>query len=83
MGPKSRYIGPDVPAEDLIWQDPVPAGRKDYDVAAVKAKIVAAGLTSARWFHRLGQRSHLPWLGQARRRQRRAYPPCSAEGLGG
>lgn len=45
MGPKSRYIGPDVPAEDLIWQDPVPAGRKDYDIAAVKAKIVAAGLT--------------------------------------
>ena len=44
MGPKSRYIGPDVPAEDLIWQDPVPAGRKDYDVAAVKAKIVASGL---------------------------------------
>ncbi len=45
MGPKSRYIGPDVPQEDLIWQDPVPAGRKDYDVATVKAKIVAAGLT--------------------------------------
>ena len=44
MGPKSRYIGPDIPAEDLIWQDPVPAGRKDYDIAAVKAKIVAAGL---------------------------------------
>ena len=44
MGPKSRYIGPDVPQEDLIWQDPVPAGRKDYDVAAVKAKISAAGL---------------------------------------
>ena len=44
MGPKSRYFGPDVPAEDLIWQDPVPAGRKDYDVAAVKAKIAAAGL---------------------------------------
>ncbi|PTD96934.1 catalase/peroxidase HPI [Pseudothauera lacus] len=45
MGPKVRYIGPEVPAEDLIWQDPVPAGRKDYDVAAVKAKIAAAGLT--------------------------------------
>ncbi|VVD82212.1 catalase/peroxidase HPI [Pandoraea soli] len=44
MGPKSRYLGPDVPKEDLIWQDPVPAGRKDYDVAAVKAKIVASGL---------------------------------------
>jgi catalase-peroxidase len=45
MGPKARYIGPDVPKEDLIWQDPVPAGRKDYDVAAVKAKIAAAGLS--------------------------------------
>ena len=44
MGPKARYIGPDVPQEDLTWQDPVPTGRKDYDVAAVKAKIVAAGL---------------------------------------
>lgn len=45
MGPKSRYIGPEVPAEDLIWQDPVPAGRTDYDVAAVKAKIAASGLS--------------------------------------
>ncbi|SCB36100.1 catalase/peroxidase HPI, partial [Rhizobium hainanense] len=47
MGPKARYIGPDVPAEDLIWQDPVPAGRKDYDVATVKAKIAASGLSVA------------------------------------
>lgn len=45
MGPKSRYVGPYVPAEDLIWQDPVPAGRSDYDVAAVKARIAASGLT--------------------------------------
>ena len=45
MGPKARYIGPDVPAEDLIWQDPVPAGNTNYDVAAVKAKIAAAGLS--------------------------------------
>ncbi|MBK9702169.1 MAG: catalase/peroxidase HPI [Betaproteobacteria bacterium] len=45
MGPKSRYFGPDVPKEDLIWQDPVPAGRTDYDVAAVKAKIAASGLS--------------------------------------
>jgi len=45
MGPKARYIGPDVPKEDLIWQDPVPASRTDYDVAAVKAKIVASGLS--------------------------------------
>lgn len=47
MGPKSRYIGPDVPAEDLIWQDPIPAGPTTYDVAAVKAKIAAAGLPVA------------------------------------
>jgi catalase-peroxidase len=47
LGPKSRYIGPDVPKEDLIWQDPVPAGRTDYDVAALKAAIVASGLTIA------------------------------------
>ncbi len=45
MGPKERYIGPDVPAEDLIWQDPVPAGNTDYDVEAVKAKVAASGLT--------------------------------------
>jgi catalase-peroxidase len=47
MGPKARYLGPDVPAEDLIWQDPVPAGSTAYDVAAVKAKIAASGLSVA------------------------------------
>ena len=47
MGPKANYIGPDVPAEDLIWQDPIPAGNTDYDVDAVKAKIAATGLTGA------------------------------------
>ena len=45
MGPKVRYFGPDVPAEDLIWQDPVPAGSKAYSVEAVKAKIAASGLS--------------------------------------
>jgi catalase-peroxidase len=45
MGPKARYIGPDVPQEDLIWQDPVPVGPKDYDVATVKVKIAASGLS--------------------------------------
>ncbi|HDO1317404.1 catalase/peroxidase HPI [Aeromonas veronii] len=45
MGPKSRYVGPYVPTEDLIWQDPVPAGRADYDVAAVKARVAASGLS--------------------------------------
>ena len=47
MGPKARYFGPEVPAEDLIWQDPVPAGKKDYDLAAVKAQIAASGLSIA------------------------------------
>jgi catalase-peroxidase len=45
MGPKARYIGPEVPTEDLIWQDPVPAGNRTYDVAAVKARIAVAGLS--------------------------------------
>jgi catalase-peroxidase len=45
MGPKARYIGPEVPQVDLIWQDPVPAGRTDFDVTAVKAKIAASGLS--------------------------------------
>ena len=47
LGPKARYIGPDVPAEDLIWQDPVPAGSANFDVAAVKAAIQASGLSVA------------------------------------
>jgi catalase-peroxidase len=45
MGPKSCYIGPDVPNEDLIWQDPVPAGSVAYDIQAVKDKIAASGLS--------------------------------------
>ncbi len=45
MGPKSRYIGSDVPKEDLIWQDPVPAGNRNYDISAVKKKIAASGLS--------------------------------------
>ncbi|MCB2015362.1 MAG: catalase/peroxidase HPI [Sphingobium sp.] len=47
MGPKARYLGPDVPGEDLIWQDPVPAGKmpSDADVAALKKAILSSGLT--------------------------------------
>ena len=45
MGPKACYLGPDVPAEDLIWQDPIPAGNADYDADAVKEKIAASGLS--------------------------------------
>ncbi|MBI2240545.1 MAG: catalase/peroxidase HPI [Magnetospirillum gryphiswaldense] len=47
MGPKVRYIGPDVPAEDLIWQDPVPQGPTGYNVDDVKARIMASGLSVA------------------------------------
>jgi catalase-peroxidase len=47
MGPKARYFGPDVPQEDLIWQDPIPAGSTSYDVAALKAAIANSGLSLA------------------------------------
>ncbi|NOD85321.1 catalase/peroxidase HPI [Ruegeria sp. HKCCD6119] len=47
MGPRVNYYGPDVPSEDLIWQDPIPAGSTDYDIDAVKAKIADSGLTIA------------------------------------
>jgi len=58
MGPKSRYLGPEVPAEDLIWQDPIPAVNHELidekDIAALKAKILESGLSvpelvSAAW----------------------------------
>ena len=50
MGPKARYLGPEVPAEDLIWQDPIPAGTRpsDGEVADLKAEILASGLTRQR-----------------------------------
>jgi len=47
MGPKARYVGPDVPVEDLIWQDPVPQGPTSYDIGHVRARIAASGLTTA------------------------------------
>ena len=47
MGPRVNYLGPEVPAEDLIWQDPVPAGSTSYDVDAVKSKIADSGLSAA------------------------------------
>lgn len=45
MGPRTRYIGPDAPKEDLIWQDPIPAGNPSFDISAAKAKIEASGLS--------------------------------------
>ncbi len=50
MGPKTRYLGPEVPKEDLIWQDPIPAVNhplvNEQDVAALKAKVLASGLST-------------------------------------
>jgi len=45
MGPIGRYLGPEVPSEELIWQDPVPAGSTGYDVESVKSQISDSGLT--------------------------------------
>jgi len=45
MGPKSRYIGPEVPREDLIWQDPVPTGSVNYDAESIKKVIASCGLS--------------------------------------
>ena len=45
MGPRTRYIGPEAPTEELIWQDPIPAGNRQYDVDAVKAEVAKSSLT--------------------------------------
>jgi catalase-peroxidase len=47
LGPRVRYIGPEAPTEDLIWQDPIPFGPKNFDIGAVKTKIAASGLSIA------------------------------------
>ena len=88
MGPRARYLGPQVPAEELLWQDPVPAVDHALidaqDIRALKAKILASGLSiSAPGLDRLGVGGNLPRLGQARRGERCAHPPRAAEGLGG
>jgi catalase-peroxidase len=87
MGPKVRYLGPEVPAEDLIWQDPVPPVDhelvNDADIAELKGKILATGLSvSDLVFVAWCFGRDLPQLRQARRGQRCPYPPGPAEGLG-
>ena len=88
MGPKARYLGPEVPAEDLIWQDPIPSpdygpiDRRD-DIAALKEKIAGlrpsvAELVTTAW----ASACDLSRLGPSRRRQWRAHPPRAAKGLG-
>ena len=87
MGPRARYLGPEVPAEELIWQDPIPAVDHklidEQDIAALKAQGPGFGLVGlSTGFDRLGVGVHLPRLRQAWRRERRAHPPDAAEGLG-
>ena len=88
MGPIARYLGPEVPSETLIWQDPVPEVTHELigaeDIAALKAQILASGLSvSAAGLGRLGVGVLVPRQRQARRRQRRAHPPRAAAQLGG
>ena len=87
MGPRARYLGPEVPKEELIWQDPIPAVNHkligEKEVAVLKAKILASGLSisqlvSTAWAVGV----HVPRLRQARRRERRADSPRAAERLG-
>ncbi len=87
MGPRSRYLGPEVPAEELIWQDPVPAVDHELideqDIADLKGNILVAGLSiselvSTAWAVCV----HVPWLRQARRCERGSYPSCAAKRLG-
>ncbi len=88
MGPRSRYLGPEVPAEELIWQDPVPAVDHELidsqDIAIPQGSDPGLRPVDLRTgVDCLGFGVDIPWLRQARRRQRCAYPSRSAEGLGG
>ena len=87
MGPRARYLGPEVPAEELIWQDPIPAVNHklidEQDIASLKAQDPGFGAVGlATGFDRLGVGVHVPRLRQARRCERRAHSPRAAEGLG-
>ena len=88
MGPRFRYLGPEVPAEELIWQDPLPKVDHplvdDADITALKAKVLASGLSvselvSTAW----ASASSFRGSDKRGRRQRCTHPARPAEGLGG
>ena len=88
MGPRARYLGPEVPAEELLWQDPVPAVTHELidaqDIRALKGKDPRLGsFRLPTGLDRVGVGGDLPRLRQARRGERRAHPPRAAKGLGG
>ena len=87
MGPRARYLGPEVPQEELIWQDPIPAVDHplidEQDIAALKTPCWLPACRCRRWSPPPGLCFQLPRLRQARRRQRRAHSPDAAKGLGG
>ena len=87
MGPVARYLGPEVPEEQLLWQDPVPAVDHELidagDVAALKSGILEIGTDHfPTGLDHLGVRFDIPWQRQARRGERGAHSPRAAEGLG-
>ncbi len=71
MGPKARYLGPEVPKENLIWQDPIPAVNHKLinkkDIAGLKTKILDSGLSICRTgFNCMGFCINFPWFGYTR-----------------
>ena len=87
MGPRTRYLGPEVPAEELIWQDPIPAVNHKLigarDIASLKRKDPGfRSISVGAGFDRLGFGVHLPRFRQARRGQRCPHSSGAAEGLG-
>lgn len=86
MGPKARYLGPEVPAEDLIWQDPVPSVDHELinarTLLTLRARSWSGPVGLRAGLHRMVCRVDVPWLRSARWGQRRPHPPGSPERLG-